>query len=199
MVDDSHEEPRGALGLQSFFSDGEEASSGVPQGIVTGEPASAPLTNPARPTLATLEGLGAVRSAVERAMIKTERAEMSGGPPVDPLAPIVMSAQSTAGGSSDFPVFWCYERCGSCCGSNAVWIGRIQWLDGNADYAAGGASNADPAYLGWNADDSAAAIASYGGVTISDTTGIPGYSYASPYSPAFSVAPGYTPGLSEGL
>ncbi|KAG6953346.1 hypothetical protein JG688_00012869 [Phytophthora aleatoria] len=103
MVDDSHEEPEGALGLQSFFSDGEEASSGVPQGTGTGEPASAPLANPARPTLATLEGLGAVRSAVERAMIKTERAEMSGGPPVDPLAPIVMSAQSTAGPSVPAP------------------------------------------------------------------------------------------------
>ncbi|KAG3073912.1 hypothetical protein PI125_g22140 [Phytophthora idaei] len=216
--------------------------SGVLQGTVTGKPATVPLTNPSRLTLATLEGSGAVRSAVGRAMIKTERAEMSGGPPVDPPAPIVMSAQSTAGPSVPAPAT--FLSFGAMSGAapaaapmpsglavssgsmgtqtaqlvratNGEWFWQYPSHPVSVPATAPVSQPSLPSWVGQVAPPTQAprilagtpmtqrrvqtAIASYGGVTISDTTGIPGYGYASSYSPSFSVAPGYAPGLSEGL
>ncbi|KAG2945489.1 hypothetical protein PC117_g8407 [Phytophthora cactorum] len=79
MIGSVHEDrdSEGPQGLIGFFSDDDEAPSGVSWGTAMGgQPApSAPLTNPSHPDLSTLEELGAVGSAVDRAMVKAERAE----------------------------------------------------------------------------------------------------------------------------
>ncbi|KAG4046957.1 hypothetical protein PC123_g17676 [Phytophthora cactorum] len=79
MIGSVHEDrdSEGPQGLIGFFSDDDEAPSGVSWGTAMGgQPApSAPLTNPSHPDLSILEELGAVGSAVDRAMVKAERAE----------------------------------------------------------------------------------------------------------------------------